>query len=283
MISQKSYEQEVGLYLIPTPIGNLQDITLRAIEILKKVDLLLCEDTRVTEYLLKSLNIKKKLISCHNFNEDKIKSKVIEYLNNQKIIGLVTDQGTPIVSDPGYKIVQAVIDAGFSVIALPGATALIPALVSSGIQPYPFLFYGFLNAKIGKKEQELEKLKRETATLIFYESCHRIKETLLTIYKILGDRKISIHREISKLHEEIYRGSISDIIKQEIDTRGEFVLIVEGNKQQEDYSNISILDHVKVYLKDNITEQEAIKKVAKDRGVAKAVIYKEYHTRKKVK
>ncbi len=283
MKQQRSYEQEICLYLIPTPIGNLQDITLRAIDVLKNVDLLLCEDTRVTEQLLKTLNIKKKLISCHNYNEDKIKSKVVDYLQNNKKVGLVTDRGTPIISDPGYKIVKEVIRAGFAVVALPGPTALIPALISSGIEPSPFLFYGFLNSKKGKREQELENLKQETATLIFYESCHRIKESLVSIYNVLGDRKISIHREISKIHEEIYRGYTKDIISQEIDVRGEFVIVVEGNKHQKYYSDISVLEHVKIYLDENMSEQEAIKKVAKDRGVAKTIIYKEYHTRKKVK
>lgn len=280
-MSQKSYRSDVNkLYLIPTPIGNMEDITLRAIKTLEMVDILLCEDTRVSEQLLRSLNIKKKLISCHDHNEENIKKLVIQYLNEGKNIGLVTDRGTPIISDPGYKIVEEVIKNGYGVIGLPGPTALIPALIMSGVNPSPFLFYGFLNAKVGKREKELESFKRYSYTLIFYEAPHRIIDTLDSILKILGNRKIALCREISKIYEEVYRGTILEV-KNDIDTgiKGEIVLIVEGNTNQEDFSSLTLAEHVKLYIDsaDGISEMDAIKLVSKERNIPKAIVYKEYH------
>ena len=156
-MNQKSYSQENNLYLIPTPIGNLDDITVRSLNLLKEVDIVLCEDTRVTGSLLSKYGIKKKLISCHEYNEDKVKYEVVELLKEGKKIGLVTDQGSPIISDPGFNVVNEVIKNNLSVIGLPGATAFVPALISSGIFPSKFLFYGFLNAKDAKQVQELKK------------------------------------------------------------------------------------------------------------------------------
>ena len=281
-MKKKSYTQEENLYLIPTPIGNLDDITIRSLNLLKEVDILLCEDTRVTGSLLKKYNIKTKLISCHGYNEDEVKGKVVKYLEEGKKIGLVTDQGSPIISDPGFKVVEEVIKNNFAVVALPGATAFVPALIASGISPSKFLFYGFLNAKSNKQCQELTSLKYFPYTLIFYESPHRIKVTLQNIYKILGNRQIALVRELSKIHEEFYRGPIKDIIEEIIEIKGEIVLIVEGNKEKIDYQNLDIIEHIKLYLDDGMDEKEAIKKVAKERNVAKSIIYKEYHKKKKV-
>ena len=210
---QRSYDDNASLYLIPTPIGNLDDITIRALNTLKQVDVLLCEDTRDTGLLLKKYDIKKTLVSCHEYNEDKIIDKVIGYLEKGKNVGLVTDQGSPIISDPGYIISRAVIDAGYNVISLPGATAFVPALSMSGIEPYPFLFYGFLNAKDSKQKNELMNLKDLRYTLIFYESVHRMEKTLRNMLEVLGDRNIAICREISKIHEEICRDKISNILQ----------------------------------------------------------------------
>lgn len=277
-MSQKSYDNKNSLYLIPTPIGNLDDITLRAINILKKVDVLFCEDTRITGMLLSKLEIKKKLISCNNINEEVVRNKVIEFLNDGQEVGLVTDRGTPIISDPGYKTVQAVIEHGYNVIGLPGPTALIPALITSGIEPSPFLFYGFLNSKTSKMERELENLKNLKYTLIFYESPHRIIDMLTTLKKVFGDRRISVNREISKLYEEIYRGSISTVIEElGTEIKGEFVIVVEGNKEIVDYTNTSVKDHVMSYVNLGYNEKEAMKLVARDRKVSKSDIYKEFH------
>lgn len=274
---QKSYDGSPSLYLIPTPIGNMDDITLRAIKILKEVDFLLCEDTRVTHELLSKLGISKKCISCHDHNEDLVKRMVVDELTNGKNIGLVTDRGTPIISDPGYKIVEEVIKSNFNVIALPGPCAFVPALITSGIAPEPFMFYGFLNSKLIKREKELEKLKNYPYTMIFYEAPHRLKEMLESVLKIFGDRRISVNREISKLFEEVIRGKVSEIIPIADSLKGEFVVVVEGNRSDYDYSNITIVDHVNLYIADGLKPNDAIKKVAAERNLAKSIIYNEYH------
>ena len=277
---QKSYDDSASLYIIPTPIGNLEDITLRALNILKSVDVILCEDTRDTGLLLKNYDIKKRLISCHEYNERDIIDKVISFLNDGCNVGLVTDQGTPIISDPGYIVARGVIDAGYNVISLPGATAFVPALTVSGIEPSPFMFYGFLNAKSGKQKKELIDLKSVRCTMIFYESVHRLKETLENMLDVFGDRRICICREISKIHEEITRGCITDILKLVDGMKGEFVLVVEGDKSTIDYSGLDIFDHVKMYCEDGMSEKDAIKLVAKERNIAKSIVYSEYHNRK---
>ena len=276
---QKSYDDTPSLYLIPTPIGNLDDITVRSLNILKSVDEILCEDTRDSGLLLSHYGIKKKLVSCHEFNEDKMIDYVVSKLKEGYNLGLITDQGTPIISDPGYIVSRGVIDAGYNVVSLPGATAFVPALTSSGIEPSPFLFYGFLNAKNSKQIQELNSLKDYPFTIIFYEAVHRIKNTLENMLKVFGDRRISIGRELSKIHEEFTRGTITEILPLVDDMKGEFVIVVEGNHNTTDYSNLDIFEHVKMYL-DDMSEMDAIKKVAKERGVAKSVIYQEYHNRK---
>ena len=276
---QKSYDNSASLYLIPTPIGNVEDITIRSLNTLKMVDELLCEDTRTTSILLKKYDIKKKLVSCHEYNESKIIDYVVSRLDNGLNIGLVTDQGSPIISDPGFILSRAIIDAGYNVISLPGATAFVPALSSSGIEPSPFLFYGFLNAKNNKQISELKELKNFRYTLIFYESVHRIKSTLNNMLDVFGDRYICIGREISKVFEEYSRGKISELINIVDNMKGEFVIIVEGNKSVIDYSNLDVIEHVSLYL-DDMSEMEAIKKVAKERNVSKSIIYNEYHKRK---
>lgn len=277
---QHSYDNSACLYLIPTPIGNFDDITIRSLNILKQVDFILCEDTRETGKLLSYFGIKKKLVSCHEYNELQRSDDVVKELRNGKNIGLVTDQGSPIISDPGFIVVRCVIDAGFNVIGLPGATAFVPALISSGINPSPFLFYGFFQSKESKQIKEMESLKNYPYTMIFYESVHRIEKTLKNMLLVFGDRKISIHREISKLYEEIFRDKISNILNNLDQLKGEFVIIVEGNHDVVDYSDLNIVDHVKLYLDDGLSEKDALKIVAKERGVSKSVIYKEYHDNK---
>ena len=276
---QKSYDDSPSLYLIPTPIGNLDDITVRSLNVLKTVDEILCEDTRDTGLLLSHYDIKKKLISCHEFNESNMIDYVISKLKDGYNLGLVTDQGTPIISDPGYIVSRGVIEAGFNVISLPGATAFVPALTSSGIEPSPFLFYGFLNSKSSKQIQELNTLKNYPFTIIFYEAVHRLKSTLENILNVFGNRNICICRELSKIHEEFTRGTIKDVLELVDSMKGEFVLVVEGNHNVIDYSSLDVVEHVKMYL-DDMSEMDAVKKVAKERGVAKSVIYQEYHNRK---
>lgn len=277
---QKSYNDTASLYLIPTPIGNLDDITVRSLNTLKTVDVILCEDTRDTGLLLSHYDIKKKLISCHEYNEDKIIDNVVSMLKDGLNIGLVTDQGTPIISDPGYIISRGVIEAGFNVISLPGATAFVPALTMSGIEPSPFMFYGFLNSKNSKQIEELKSLKDYKYTIIFYEAVHRIKNTLENMLEVLGDRNIAVCRELSKIHEEVCRDKISNVIPLVDSMKGEFVIVVEGNKDIIDYSNLDVVEHVKMYVDDGMSEKDAVKLVAKERGVAKSIIYNEYHNRK---
>ena len=274
---QNSYDDTASLYLIPTPIGNLDDITIRALNTLKTVDEILCEDTRNTGILLKKYDINKKLTSCHEYNEDKMIDYVVSKLKNGYNLGLVTDQGSPIISDPGFIVARGVIDAGYNVISLPGATAFVPALSSSGIEPSPFLFYGFLNAKKSKQIEELHFLKDFKYTFIIYEAVHRIKSTLENMLEVLGDRNICIGREISKIHEEYTRGKISELLSMVDSMKGEFVIVVEGNKEIVDYSNLDIIKHVNLYLEDGMKEMEAIKLVAKERKVAKSIVYSEYH------
>lgn len=276
-MSQKSYDGKPSLYLIPTPIGNMDDITLRTIKTIEEVDFLLTEDTRVTGLLLNHLNIKKKMIANHEHNEEKNKKLVLDALNSGKNIGLVSDRGTPVISDPGFSIAKFAIEEGFNVIGLPGATALIPALIVSGLDPMPFLYFGFLNSKNSQRDRELEQLKSYPYTMIFYEAPHRIEKTLLSMSSILGNRRISISREISKKYEEIYRGTINEVIEEVKEVKGELVIVVEGNKEEKVLTESEILELIEVYIKDGDSSMEAIKKVAKITHKPKNEVYNLYH------
>ena len=276
-MSQKSYDGKASLYLIPTPIGNLDDITIRAVKTLGEVSVLFAEDTRVTQQLLKYLNIEKKIIANHEHNEEKNKEKIISYLNEGKNVGLVSDRGTPVISDPGFVLAKHVIDNGYNVIALPGPTALIPSLITSGLSPMPFLFYGFLNSKPGKRKKELKDLSNEKATMIFYEAPHRITKTLEDVYSVFGNRQISVSREISKKFEEIYRGFIIDVIEQTKEVKGEIVFVVEGYRDEEKDIEIDFKKEVNQYVKKGYNKKEAIKMVADEFNVNKNKVYNEYH------
>lgn len=276
-MSQKSYDGSATLYLIPTPIGNLEDITLRSIEILKKVEVIFCEDTRVTLQLLKHLGIKKKLIANHQYNEEENKRKLLEYLKNGYDVGLVTDRGTPVISDPGYILSSFAVENQYNVVGLPGPTALIPALITSGISPSPFLFYGFLNSKDVRRKKELMDLKDIQATLIFYEAPHRIEKTLQSILEIMGNRKISISREISKKYEEIYRGTVLDVQKQMVDIKGEIVIILDKGIQEKKYDNLTIPSHVRLFIEEGYSLSDALKMVSKERNISKKQVYDAYH------
>ena len=281
-MSQKSYDNSPSVYLIPTPIGNLDDLTNRSIKTLELVDIIFSEDTRVTGELLAKLGIKKKLINSNDHNEENTKYEAIKYLEKGNNIGIVTDRGTPIISDPGYKIVEECIKKGYNVIPLPGANALIPALIASGINPSPFMFYGFLNSKKSKREKELSFLKNYPITIIFYEAPHRIIDMLESLKSVFGDRKISVSRELTKLHEEIYRGNVSDVIRElsSCEIRGEFVVVVSGKELDEKFNELTIEEHINLYLDDGKDIKEAMKMVAKDRKISKSEVYKEYHSKK---
>ena len=277
---QSSYDDSPTLYLVPTPIGNLDDMTYRSINILNTVEVIFSEDTRVTLQLLNHFDIKKKLIALHDHNEDSEKEKVLEYLKNGKSVAIVTDRGTPIISDPGYKTVKYVTDNGYNVVGLPGANAFVPALITSGIEPSPFMFYGFLNSKDSKRKTELENLKFCKYTIIFYEAPHRIKKTMEEILEIFGDRQVSLSREISKKFESIYRGNISDLLPTLDNIKGEFVIVVSPYKEDNSNNNeLSVIDNVKLYIENGMEVMDAIKRVAKERNIPKNEIYREYHRR----
>lgn len=275
MMWQKSYDNSPSVYIVPTPIGNLEDMTFRAINTLKMVDVIFSEDTRVTLQLLNHFDIKNKLIHMDDHNEDTVKDKVLEYLNDGKNVAIVTDRGTPIISDPGYKTVKFLKDNGYNVIALPGACAFVPAIVASGISSEHFTFYGFLSSKEKKMYDELEILKDSEYALIFYEAPHRILRTLNAMLEIFGDRYISISREISKLHESVFVGKISTAIDT-IDVKGEFVIVVSPSEEIIS-TDMSIIDNVNMYIKSGLSIMDSIKRVAKERKIPKNDVYKEYH------
>lgn len=276
-MSQKSYDGSPTLYLVPTPIGNMDDITIRAINTLKNVEAIFSEDTRVTGILLKYFDIKKKLISNYEYNESKNLDLAIKYLEEGKDIALVSDAGSPIISDPGFEMAKYVISKSYNVVALPGATAFVPALSTSSINPMPFLFYGFLNSKESKRKKELLELKDIKYTIIFYEASHRILETIDNIREIMGDRYISISREISKKYEQVYRGTCSEVLDMLQELKGEFVIVVQYQKSESVDNTLSIKNHVEKYISLGYKTMDAIKAVSKDRNIPKSEVYSEYH------
>lgn len=279
-MSQISYDNTPTLYLVPTPIGNLGDMTYRSIEVLKNSEVIFSEDTRETKKLLDYYGINKKLISHHKFNEDIAYKKVLSYLEEGKTVSIVSDRGTPSISDPGYESTYQIIKKGYNVVCLPGATACIPALAMSGLNPNKFLFYGFLNSKKSTKKKELEDLKNLRYTIILYESPFRVIETLELIKEVMGDRNISISREISKKHEEVYRGTVSEVLT-EVNPKGEFVIVIEENKEEKNYDQVDIISHIKELVRSGLTEKEAIKEVSKLHKLPKQEVYKKYTEVKK--
>lgn len=279
---QKNYDGSPVLYLVPTPIGNMEDMTFRAINILKEVEVIFSEDTRVTKSLLNYFNINKKLIALHDHNEDNVKDIVLTYLGDGKSVAIVTDRGTPIISDPGYKTVKYVSEQGFRVVGLPGACAFVPALIMSGIAPQPFTFYGFLDSKVEKKRKELEKLKFVENSIIFYEAPHRILKTMELFLEVFGDRQVSLSREISKKFESVYRGNISSLIPTLEDIKGEFVIVVDGFKNVMQDEDLNVIEQVDFYINNGMSTMDAIKTVAKEKGMKKNDVYAEYHSSKEV-
>ena len=271
------------LYIVPTPIGNLKDITLRALEVLNDVDLIAAEDTRQTLKLLNHFEIKKTLISYHKYNEKNKSEDIINLINEGKKIALVSDAGMPGISDPGSVIVKCCIEQGVKFEVLPGATAFTTALVYSGLDTTKFLFRGFLPRENKERKPIIQDIINCQETIILYEAPHRLLDTLSFLLSNLGDRKIAVCRELTKLYEEIYRGSISESVNyfQVNKPRGEFVLVIEG-KRVEDieeekksiWIDLSIEEHILSYINNGISKKEAIKMVAKDRNLPKNEIYK---------
>jgi 16S rRNA (cytidine1402-2'-O)-methyltransferase len=280
MNRQKSFDNNnVTLYLVATPIGNLEEITYRAINILKEVAFIAAEDTRNTIKLLNYFQITTKLISHHEHNINQSIPKIISLMNEGNNIALVSDAGYPAISDPGYELVKEAIDNNFNVVCINGANACLNALVVSGICPQPFLFYGFLSHQNKNKKKELEKLTKYSETLVLYESPHRINKTLQLMLDILGDRQIALCRELTKKYEEIIRGSISEVLTVMDEIKGEMVLIIEGSSQGEEevVFDQTVEEHVEEFINKEYSTKDAIKKVAEIRKVNKNLIYKEYH------
>lgn len=267
------------LYLVPTPIGNMEDITYRALRILNEVDVIFCEDTRVSKELLNYYKIKKNLISSNEQNENKRIELLLNYLNSNQNVAIITDRGTPIISDPGYILVKKAIEENCEIVALPGANAATTALIISGLNPYPYIFYGFLKGNNKKKIENLKFLKNIKYTMIFYESVHHLKDTLNLIYFVFGNRKIAICRELTKVYEECVRDDLENIINNfdNIILKGEFVIVVEGNKSEIDYSDLDLVEHVGMYISDGFDKMEAIKQTSKDLKLSKSEVYKKYH------
>ena len=281
MQRQKSFEKDnAKLYLVATPIGNLEDITFRAINTLKKVDYIYCEDTRDSMKLLNHYDIHTKLKSVHLFNEYDVASEIINHIKNNESVAIISDAGLPIISDPGSIVATLAIKENIDIVVIPGASAGITALIASGIQAHPYYFIGFLNAKSGKRRQELKELSNRTETIVFYESPHRIADTIDMLCELYPNRQVVIARELTKIHEEYLRGTPFEL-KEIVDTiKGEMVIILEGNKNPTSNESLelnskTIEDHYKYYIDQGLTDKEAMKQVAIDRGVSKNEIYQQ--------
>lgn len=266
------------LYIVATPIGNLEDITLRAINILKNVDIIAAEDTRHTLKLLNHFEISKPLISYHRHNEDTKTEILIKELINGKDIALVSDAGTPGICDPGEEIIKECIEQNIEVIPIPGACAMINALICSGISTKEFIFIGFLPLNKKLRKEKLEEIQKANKTLILYEAPHKLESTLKDLKPILEDRKIVLAREITKIHEEFIRGDIEFLIEKSKEIKGEIVLIIEANNKKEANKllDLSLEEHYKYYENQGLEKKEIIKKIAKDRNVNKNEIYKNF-------
>ena len=268
------------LYVVATPIGNLEDITLRAIRILKEADLIAAEDTRHTLKLLNHFEISKPLISYHRHNEEVKSDVLIEKLQEGKNIALVSDAGTPGICDPGEEIIKKCIELEIDVVPIPGACAMINSLICSGIDTKEFSFLGFLPLNKKLRKSKLEEIEKSNKTIIIYEAPHKLETTLKDLKNILKeDRKIVLAREITKIHEEFIRGNISDLLEKGQDVKGEIVLIIEGNSdisEENELNNLSIEEHYKFYENQGYTKKDIIKMIAKDRNVNKNEVYQKF-------
>ena len=271
-------QKEGILYIVATPIGNLEDITLRAIRILKEVDLIAAEDTRHTLKLLNHLEISKPMISYHRHNEEERTDNLIKELKKGKNIALVSDAGTPGICDPGEEIIKKCIEENIKVVPIPGACAMVNALIASGISTKEFTFLGFLPLNKKTRKEKLEEIKTSNKTIILYEAPHKLKNTLKDLSDILENRKIVLARELTKIHEEYIRGTADELIEKSENLKGEIVLIIEeSNKIKENELNdLSLEDHYNFYKNQGLDKKEIIKKIAKDRNVNKNEIYKHF-------
>lgn len=279
MQRQKSFENGVpSLYLVPTPIGNLSEMTPRAVDILNSVDVIACEDTRTSGTLLKHFGIHKKLIACQNFNEADSAKGIVSLLAQGNNVALISDAGYPLISDPGQRVVNEVTSAGYNVIPLSGANAMLNALVASGLVVQPFLFIGFLPASENDCRKKLQEYRSFPATMVFYEAPHRIVKMLGAVLEVMGDRQCCIAREITKVHEEFLRGTVSELIAAlQEEARGEMVVVLEGNTQAEEISDEAILDEVQQYTDNGMSTSAAIRTAAKTLKVNKNRVYALVH------
>ena len=271
-------QKKGNLYIIATPIGNLEDITLRAIRILKEVDLIAAEDTRHTLKLLNHLEISKPLISYHRHNEEIRTEELIKELKTGKNIGLVSDAGTPGICDPGEEIIKKCIEESIKIVPIPGACAMINALITSGISTKEFIFLGFLPLNKKSRKEKLEEIKNANKTIILYEAPHKLKSTLNDLSLILEDRSVVLARELTKIHEEYIRGTVKELMEKTDNLKGEMILIIEkNNKDNEEalnsLNNLTLEEHYNFYEKRGLNKKEIIKKIAKDRNVSKNEIY----------
>ena len=269
-----------NLYIVATPIGNLDDITLRAIKTLQEADLIAAEDTRHTLKLLNHLEISKPMISYHRHNEETKSEVLIEKLQEGQNIALVSDAGTHGICDPGEEVIKKCIELGIKIIPIPGACAMINSLICSGIDTKEFTFLGFLPLNKKLRKEKLIEIEKSNKTIIIYEAPHKLETTLKDLKQIVNmDRKITVAREITKIHEEFIRGNIDEIIEKTKDAKGEMVLIIEGNKnisEENNLNNLSIEEHYKFYESQGFDKKEIIKKIAKDRNVSKNEIYQKF-------
>ena len=260
------------LYLVATPIGNLKDITLRALEVLKSVDEIGCEDTRHSLGLLNAYEIKKPLFSYHKFNEREAGEKVIEKLKSGKDLAIITDAGMPVISDPGNVLVNMLIENGLEFTVIPGACACVSALVLSGLDSSRFCFLGFMPDKNSERKEFLNKYKDLDVTLIFYSAPHDVKKDIESIYSVFGERTAVAVKEITKLHETAERFNLKDGLKSE--PKGEYVILVEGGKKENQNLLLSEKEHIELYISQGMDKKDALKAVAKERGVSKSSLYK---------
>lgn len=268
---------QATLFLVATPIGNLSEVSNRTLETLKNVDVIACEDTRNTIKLLTHFDIHTRMISYHNFNEEKASKEIVSFLKEGKSVALVSDAGYPLISDPGFTLVNEVIENDIKIVPISGPNACLNALVSSGLPTSHFLFYGFLNAKQSLAKKELEELKDFPYTIVFYEAPHRINKTLNLCLEVFGNRRACLARELTKMHEEFIRGSLEELNKLE-DLKGEMVLVVEGHKEEEVSINLDDLcKKVDELISKGLKTKEAITKISKEYKVSKNNLYDYYH------
>ena len=272
-------EDKATLFLVATPIGNLSEISERALNVLKEVDVVACEDTRNSQKLLSHFDIHTKTIAYHNFNERESSKGIISLLSEGKNVALISDAGYPLISDPGYLLVNEAVDNGFDVVTVSGPNAALNALVASGLATNHYLFYGFLNSKESQARKELQELRPFPYTMIFYEAPHRIEKTLKLALEVLGDRKACLARELTKLHEQYYRGRLSELCMLH-DLKGEMVLLIEGCQEKEIPSEEELLDLIEGSLQDGNRVKDAVNQIAKKYGVSKNNLYNAYLKRK---